>query len=127
MGSVRSSDEYAGRLHHIKQLFFFFYQRVNAVKVCTACSRTSNKIVTLNNVNKCLYRKEKREKDLNTTFKFYKSVHHRTIQITNQMQQFSSLLSCRLFTAQHVSGVLPPIIRSSMTAVAASGFTFVSW
>jgi len=24
-------------------------------------------------------------------------------------------------------GVLPPIIRSSMTAVAASGFTFVSW
>ena len=32
-----------------------------------------------------------------------------------------------LFTAQHVSGVVPPIIRSSMTAVAASGFTFVSW
>jgi len=31
------------------------------------------------------------------------------------------------FTAQHVSGVLPPIIRSSMIAVAASGFTFVSW
>jgi hypothetical protein len=43
------------------------------------------------------------------------------------MQQFSSLLSWRSFTAQHVSGVLPSIIRSSMTAVAASGFTFVSW
>ena len=43
------------------------------------------------------------------------------------MQQFSSLLSRRSFTAQHVSGVSPPIIRSSMTAVAASGFTFVSW
>jgi hypothetical protein len=27
-----------------------------------------------------------------------------------------------MFTAQHVSGVFPPIIRSSMTAVAASGF-----
>jgi len=43
------------------------------------------------------------------------------------MQQFFSLLSWRLFTAQHVSGVFPPIIRSSMTAVAASGFAFVSW
>jgi hypothetical protein len=43
------------------------------------------------------------------------------------MQQFFSLLSWRLFTAQHVSGVLPPIIRSSTTTVAASGFTFVSW
>jgi hypothetical protein len=31
-----------------------------------------------------------------------------------------------LFTAQHVSGVSPPIIRSSMIAVAASGFTFVA-
>jgi hypothetical protein len=43
------------------------------------------------------------------------------------MRQFFSLLSWRLFTAQHVSGVFPPIIRSSMTAVTASGFTFVSW
>jgi hypothetical protein len=31
------------------------------------------------------------------------------------------------FPAQLVSGVFPPIIRSSMTAVAASGYTFVSW
>jgi len=43
------------------------------------------------------------------------------------MQQFFILLSSRLFTAQHVSGVFPPIIRNSMTAVAASGFTFLSW
>jgi len=40
------------------------------------------------------------------------------------MQQFSSLLSWRLFTAQHVSGVFPPIIRSSVTALEASGFTY---
>ena len=43
------------------------------------------------------------------------------------MQQLFNLLSWRLFTAQHVSGVFPPIIRSSMTSVAASGFTFVLW
>jgi len=43
------------------------------------------------------------------------------------MQQFSSLLSWRLFTAQQVSGVFPPVISSSVTAMAASGFTFVSW
>jgi hypothetical protein len=42
------------------------------------------------------------------------------------MQKFFSLLSSRLFTAQHVSGVFPPIITGSMTAVAAAGFTFVS-
>jgi hypothetical protein len=38
---------------------------------------------------------------------------------------FSSLLSRRLFTAQQVSGVLTPIVRSSTTAVAASGFSVV--
>ena len=41
--------------------------------------------------------------------------------------KFFSSLSWRLFTAQDVSGVFPPIIRSSMIAVAVSGFTFVSW
>jgi hypothetical protein len=42
-------------------------------------------------------------------------------------KNFYSLLSWRLFTAQHVSGVLTPIIRSSTTAVAASCFTFGAW
>jgi hypothetical protein len=41
--------------------------------------------------------------------------------------KFFSLLFWRLFTAQYVSGAFPPIIRSPMTAVAVSCFTFVSW
>jgi hypothetical protein len=46
---------------------------------------------------------------------------------TNQKHQSLSFIACRLNAAQHVSGILMPIIRSLSTAVAASGFTVGTW
>jgi hypothetical protein len=46
---------------------------------------------------------------------------------TNQMHQSLRFIARRLNTAQHVLGILMPIIRSLLTAVTASGFTVGEW
>jgi len=57
-----------------------------------------------------------------STFRISKTVHHDTFKRINQPDAaISQVYYLSLNTAQHVSGTHMPIIRSSTTAVAASG------
>jgi hypothetical protein len=61
-------------------------------------------------------------------FLFFMSVHHRTIEINHQHDAtvFQFIMLTFVYSST-CSGHFPPIIRSLVTAVAASAFTFVSW
>jgi hypothetical protein len=58
-----------------------------------------------------------------------RSVHLHTFKWINQLDAAinNRFIACRLNTAQHVSGILMPIIRSLSTAAAVTGLPYKKW
>jgi hypothetical protein len=54
-------------------------------------------------------------------------MYHHTLNCISKFQQLLKFITCHLDTAEHVSGILMPIIVGLKTAVAASGFIVGAW